>query len=96
MGRAHACPKATPAQLALTITLKLVIEGLTSVILLVLGTVNLQFQGQFVSISSGQFSELWQLLSRLQSGHHAVNFSHLVGVSISLEQLTRYGLVCVC
>ena len=44
------------AQLALPITLKLVIEGLTSVILLVLGTVNLQFQGPFVPIS------LWSVL----------------------------------
>ena len=49
---------------------------------LVLGPVNLQFQGWFVSISSGQFSELWQLPSWLQSGHHTVNFSYLVGVSI--------------
>ena len=24
--------------------------------------------------------ELWQLLSWLQSGHHVVNFSHLVGL----------------
>ena len=26
----------------------------------------------------GQFSELWQLMSWLQSGHHVVNFFHLV------------------
>ena len=36
---------------ALIVILKLVISGLTSVILLILGTVNLQFQHQFVSIS---------------------------------------------
>ena len=35
----------------------------------------------------GQFSELWQLASWLQSGHHAVNFFHLVGVSVSISQL---------
>ena len=33
---------------ALTVTFKLVIGALTRVILIVLGTVNLQFQGQFV------------------------------------------------
>ena len=36
---------------AVTVIFKLVISGLTSVILLILGTVNLQFQHQFVSIS---------------------------------------------
>ena len=36
------------AQSALTVTFKLVIGALTRVILTVLGTVNLQFQGQFV------------------------------------------------
>ena len=34
----------------LTVILKLVIGGLTSIILIVLSTVNLQFQGQFVPI----------------------------------------------
>ena len=38
-------------QSALTGILKLVMGGLTSIILIVLGTVNLQFQGWFVSIS---------------------------------------------
>ena len=36
---------------ALTVILKLVLSGLTSIILVVLGTVNLQFQGLFVSVS---------------------------------------------
>ena len=35
----------------LTVILNLVISGLTSFILVVLGTVNLQFQGLFVSVS---------------------------------------------
>ena len=39
------------AESALTVILKLVISGLTSVILILLGTVNLQFQGLFVPIS---------------------------------------------
>ena len=38
-------------QSALTGILKLVMGGLTSIILIVLGTVNLQFHGWFVSIS---------------------------------------------
>ena len=38
-------------QSALTVILKLVISGLTSVIVIVLGTVNLQFQFRFVSNS---------------------------------------------
>ena len=41
---------------ALIVVFKLVISGLTSVILIVLGTVNLQFQGPFVPIS------LWPVL----------------------------------
>ena len=59
-------------QSALTVILKLAIGGLTSVILIVLGTINLQFQGWFVPISRDQFSELWQLMSRLQSRHYIV------------------------
>ena len=39
------------AQSALTVILKLVIGGLTSVILILLSTINLQFQGWFVPIS---------------------------------------------
>ena len=39
------------AQSALTVILKLVMGGLTSTILIVLSTVNLQFQGQSVYIS---------------------------------------------
>ena len=39
------------AQSFLTVVFKLVISSLTSIILVVLGTVNLQFQGWFVPIS---------------------------------------------
>ena len=35
-------------QSALTVTLNLIISGLTSIILIVLSTINLQYQGQFV------------------------------------------------
>ena len=41
-------------QSALTVIFRLVTGGLTSVILVVLGTVNLQFQGPFVPISLRQ------------------------------------------
>ena len=61
----------------LTVTLKLVIGGLTNVISTVLNTVNIQFQGQFVSISCIQFSEFWWFMSWVQSGHDVVNFFHL-------------------
>ena len=44
-------PHAETAQEALTVILNLVISGLTSIILIVLSTVSLQFQGWFVSIS---------------------------------------------
>ena len=49
------------AQSALTVTLKLVISGLTSVILIVISTINLQFQGWFVSI---EFYLIYFLYSR--------------------------------
>ena len=39
------------AQSALRVILKLVIDGLTNIILMVIGMVNLQFQGQLVPIS---------------------------------------------
>ena len=60
------------AESTLTIILRLVISGLTSFILIVLSIVTLQFQGLFVPISQGPFSDLWQLISWLQSGHHVV------------------------
>ena len=53
---------------------------------LFLGTVNLHFQGRSVSISWDQFLDLWQLISWLQPGHHGVNFSHLLELSVSTRQ----------
>ena len=44
-------PHAESAQSALTVSFRLVIAGLTSMILVVLATVNLQFPGALVSIS---------------------------------------------
>ena len=45
-------------QSALTVILKLAISGLTNIILIALGTVNLQFQGQLASISLRPFLEI--------------------------------------
>ena len=62
---------AETAQPALTVALKLVLGGLTSIIWGVSGTVSLQFQGQLVSILrsalriAAEFSRLW-------SGHHVL------------------------
>ena len=39
----------------------------------------------------GQYSELWQLMSWLRSGHHVSNFFHLMWFSVSVRQLTGYG-----
>ena len=68
---------------------ELVFSGLPSVVLVVLGTVNLQFHSQFPFLW-GQFLELWQFMSWVQSTHHVVNFIHLVEVSVSTNQLTGY------
>ena len=82
---------AETAQSALTVILKTVIRGQISIILIVLSTINLQFQGGFSPFSWGQFSELWHLMSWPQSSYHAVNFFHLAGISVSIRQLTGYG-----
>ena len=79
-------------QSAPTVILKLGIGNLTSIILVVLGIVNLQFQGPFVSIFRGKLLELRQHMSWLQSGHGVVKLFHLVGVSVTVRQLTGHGL----
>ena len=63
------------AQSSLTVIFKLVISGLTGIILVVLGTVNLQLGVHFFPFLCSQFLKLWQLMSWTQSGHHVVNFS---------------------
>ena len=65
--------QAETAQSSLTVIFRLVISGLTSIIMMVLGTVNLQFRVDLFLCS--QFLELWQLRFLFQSGHHVVNFS---------------------
>ena len=60
---------AETAPSALTVIFRLVISGLTTVMLIVL----IQF-GLFPFLW-GQFLELWQLVSQLQSGHHVLTSS---------------------
>ena len=69
---------AETVQSVLTVIFKLIICGLTSMILVVLGTVNLQFQVHLFPFLWGQFSELWQLMSWIQSVYYIVNFFPLV------------------
>ena len=58
-----------------TVIFKLVISNLTGIILVILGTVNLQFQGiHFFPFLCRHFSELWQLMSWVWSGHRVDNF----------------------
>ena len=64
---------AETAQSSLTVIFKLITCDLTSVILIVVGTVNYQFQGPF-PVFGGQFVELQQLMSCVQSGHYVVKF----------------------
>ena len=47
--------------------------------MIVLGTVSLQFQGQFVPTSLMSVLRIVAPMPWLQSGHHVVNFFHLVG-----------------
>ena len=66
---------AKAAQSSLTVICKLIISGLTSIILTVSSTVTLQFQGPLVPFLCGPFSELWQLKFWVPSGPHVANFS---------------------
>ena len=87
---------AETARSALTVILKLVTGGLSSIILIVLSRVSLQFQGWFVPISLMPVLRIvvaygYTYATWLQSGSHVVNFFHLVGVSAFSTQLTGYG-----
>ena len=73
---------AETAQSALTIILKLVIGGLTSVILIVSSTVSLQFLGWFVPISLRPVLGIVAAYVMATVWSSCVNFFHLVGFSI--------------
>ena len=55
--------------------LQLVISGITGIILVILGTVNVQFQGVLVPISLQTIFITVAAQVQVQSGHHVVNFS---------------------
>ena len=55
--------------------MKLVTGGLTSIIWIVLGIVNLQFHGQFIPISLRPVLRTVAAYVILWSGHHVINFS---------------------
>ena len=59
------------AQSTLTVIFKLLISGLANIILIVLGTVNLQFQGKFVCFFE---ANSWNCVSLCHGYSHAVNF----------------------
>ena len=69
-------PHAKSAPSALIVFLKLVISDLASVIFIILNTVNLcSSRVGLFPLLWGQFSELWHLISWLQSGYDVVNLS---------------------
>ena len=63
------------AEIALPSLIVMIMNGLTSVSLVVLGTVNPQFGDAFVPISLQSVLRMWQLKSWVQPGHHVANFS---------------------
>ena len=74
---------------SLTIIFRLVISGLTSIILVVLGTINLQFQGPFVPIS---------LCPTQNCGGSCPGYSLVImwltfppGIPVPVRQLPGYG-----
>ena len=62
---------AETAQSVLTVILRLVIDGLTSIILIALGTVNLTFQHRFVSIFLRPILRMMVVYVQLQSSHRS-------------------------
>ena len=80
---------AETAPSSLTVIFKLIMSGLTSLILNGLDRVNLQFQHPLFPFLCDYFSELWQLQSWVQAGHHAVNFcTWCFGVCKTAQDIT--------
>ena len=69
---------AETTQSSLTVIFKLVISGLTSNILVVLGTVNLQFQGALGAISlQSVLRVVAAYVVGVQSGYHVIEVFHV-------------------
>ena len=85
---------AETVQSALTVILKLVIGGVTSVILVILSTVNLSSRSvcsHFIKANSWNCGSLCYGYSLVISlVIIQLNFFHLVGVLVSIRQLTGY------
>ena len=64
---------------------------LVSVNKMLSGSIHVVANGRMIPILWGQFSELWQLMSWLQSGHHAVNFSTSWGLQYLQDSSRGYG-----
>ena len=79
------------ARSALTVILNLVIDGWTSSILIVLGTVTLQSQGQFVPVSLRLFLRTGAavVMATVQS---SASYSLAAGGSVRLHTLSEYCL----
>ena len=69
----------------------LVISGLVSVILIILGTVSLQFHGRFVSISLKPVLRIVAAYVMVTAWSSCNYLLHMVRVSASVRQLTGYG-----
>ena len=82
--------RAETAQSALTVFLKLVIGGVTSIVLIVFSTVNLQSYCQFVPISLSPVlgTVAAYVMATVLSLH---NYFHLAKVSVSTKQPMGYG-----
>ena len=79
------------ARSALTVILNLVIDGWTSSILIVLGTVTLQSQGQFVPISLRPFLRTGEavVMATVQS---SASYCLAAGGNVRLHTLSEYCL----
>ena len=69
----------------------LVISGLVSVILIILGTVSLQFHGRFVSISLKPVLRIVAAYVMVTAWSSCNYLLHMVRVSAYVRQLTGYG-----
>ena len=85
---------AETAQSVVTVIFKLVIGGLLSIILVVFGTVNLQFQGHFVPMSSRPVLGIVAayVMAIVWFGRHVANFFSTWWVFQYLQEAHRIWL----
>ena len=81
-------------QSSVTVICKLVVTGQTSIVLVVLGAVNLQFQGPFVPIPLRPILRIVAEFSEFSCPGCRLAFMKLTfppGVLVSVRQFTGYG-----